>query len=276
MIGSATLDVAEQLDRPLTPRPSERRLSLRGVTRVWFRNATIYRRTFKFNILPNFFEPVFYLLSMGVGLGAYVAGVADSYLAWVAPGLLAASAMNGATFEVTYNIFVKIVFDRTYDAMLSTPLSVEDITVGEILWAVTRSGIYGVAFLTVMAIFGLIRSPLALLAIPASLLIGFLFAGIGLTYTALNKKIDLYSYYFTLFITPLFLFSEIFFPLERLPDVLKTLALFTPLYHAVRLCRFLVLGEGGEAALVSVIWIAVVSSALFFLSIRLMRRRLIR
>jgi lipooligosaccharide transport system permease protein len=274
-----SLDVAERLDSLPAPPGSEapeRRLTLKGAARVWFRNATIYRRTFKFNILPNFFEPVFYLLSMGVGLGAYVAGVADSYLAWVAPGLLAASAMNGATFEVTYNIFVKIVFDRTYDAMLSTPLSVEDITVGEMAWAVTRSGIYGVAFLVVMALFGLIKSPLALLAIPASLLIGFLFAGIGLTYTALNKKIDLYSYYFTLFITPLFLFSEIFFPLERLPAVLKTLALFTPLYHAVRLCRFLILGEGGSAALVSVIWIAVVSTTLFFISLRLMRRRLIK
>ncbi len=249
--------------------------TLDGAARVWSRNATVYRRTFKFNILPNFFEPVFYLLSMGIGLGAYVAGVADSYLAWVAPGLLAASAMNGATFEVTYNVFVKATYDRTYDAMLSTPLSVEDITVGEIAWAVTRSGLYGTAFLVVMALFGLVHSPLALLAIPASLLIGFLFAGIGFSFTAVNKNIELYSYYFTLFITPLFLFSEIFFPLERMPAVLRTAALFTPLYHAVRLCRYLMLGEGASAALASTAWMAVVGSALFVLSIRLMRRRLI-
>jgi len=250
--------------------------TLSGVWRVWFRNATVYRRTFKVNILPNFFEPVFYLLSMGVGLGAYVSGVADSYLAWMAPGLLAASAMNGATFEVTYNVFVKTVFARTYDAMLCTPLGVGDIAVGEIAWAVTRAGIYGAAFLAVMAIFGLVHSPIALAAIPVSLLIGFLFAGIGLTFTALNRKIDLYSYYFTLFLTPLFLFSEIFFPLDRLPHALQVLAFFTPLYHAVRLCRFLLLGEDGAAALVSLGWMFVVSLGFFISSLLLMRRRLIQ
>jgi lipooligosaccharide transport system permease protein len=246
-----------------------------GVGRVWLRNARIYRHTFKLNILPNFFEPVFYLLSMGVGLGAYVAGVADSYLAWVAPGLLAASAMNGATFEVTYNVFVKIVFNRTYDAMLSTPLSVADIALGEIAWAVTRAGIYGAAFLVVMGLFGLVDSPRALAALPASLLIGLLFAVIGLTFTALNRTIDLYSYYFTLFITPLFLFSEIFFPLDRFPPALRTLALFTPLYHAVRLCRFLVQGGSGEAALASLAWMVAASAILLVASLVLFRRRLV-
>lgn len=257
-------------------RPSRSRVpSLDGAARVWLRNATVYRRTFKFNIVPNFFEPVFYLLSMGIGLGAYVAGVADSYLAWVAPGLLAASAMNGATFEVTYNTFVKMTYDRTYDAMLSTPLEVEDIALGELAWAVTRAGLYGAAFLLVMALFGLVRSPLALLAIPASLLIGFLFAGIGMVFTALNRNIELYSYYFTLFITPLFLFSEIFFPLERMPLLLQKAALATPLYHAVRLCRYLMLGSGGQAALVSTVWMLAVGAVLFAVAIRLMRRRLV-
>lgn len=254
---------------------ANRRLTWRGAARVWFRNLTIYKHTFKLNIVPNFFEPVFYLLSMGVGLGAYVAGVADSYLAWVAPGLFAASAMNGATFEVTYNVFVKIVFDRTYDAMLSTPLSVEEIAAGEIAWAVTRSLIYGVAFLAVMALFGLVHSPLALLALPAALLIGLLFAGIGLIFTALNKTIDLYSYYFTLFLTPLFLFSEIFFPLERMPPVLRALAFCTPLYHAVRLCRALFLGTNLQAALVSAILIAVAALVLCAIAVRLLRRRLV-
>lgn len=259
----------------MTRPPLLRAASLDGAARVWLRNATVYRRTFKFNIVPNFFEPVFYLLSMGIGLGAYVAGVADSYLAWVAPGLLAASAMNGATFEVTYNVFVKMAYDRTYDAMLSTPLAVEDITMGEMAWAVTRAGLYGTAFLLVMALFGLVHSPLALLAIPASLLIGFVFAGIGIVFTALNKNIELYSYYFTLFITPLFLFSEIFFPLARMPVILQKAALFTPLYHAVRLCRYLLLGTGAGAALVSTVWMLVVGAILFAVAIRLMRRRLV-
>jgi lipooligosaccharide transport system permease protein len=251
------------------------RLTWHGAARVWFRNMTIYRHTFKRNIVPNFFEPVFYLLSMGVGLGAYVAGVADSYLAWVAPGLLAASAMNGATFEVSYNVFVKMVFDRSYDAMLSTPLTVEEIAVGELAWAVTRAGIYGIAFLLVMALFGLCHSPWVLMAVPAALLIGLLFAGIGLTFTALNKQIDLYSYYFTLFLTPLFLFSEIFFPLDRMPETFQVLALFTPLYHAVRLCRFLFLGTEPVAALTSAIVIAVAALVICAIAIRLLRRRLV-
>jgi len=250
-------------------------LTVSGAARVWLRNFTVYRHTFKFNILPNFFEPVFYLLSMGIGLGAYVAGVADSYLAWVAPGLLAASAMNGATFEVTYNVFVKIVFDRTYDAILSTPITVEEIAAGEIAWAVTRAGIYGAAFLVVMAAFGLVTTPLALLAIPASLLIGLVFAGIGLTFTALNRQIDLYSYYFTLFLTPLFLFSEIFFPLDRMPEALRVLALATPLYHAVRLCRYLLLGTNPGAALASTVWLAVVAIVFCVVATRLLRRRLV-
>jgi lipooligosaccharide transport system permease protein len=159
--------------------------------------------------------------------------------------------------------------------MLSTPLEVEDITMGEMAWAVTRAGLYGTAFLLVMALFGLVHSPLALLAIPASLLIGFLFAGIGVVFTALNRNIELYSYYFTLFITPLFLFSEIFFPLARMPVLLQRAAFFTPLYHAVRLCRYLLLGTGGHAALVSTAWMVVVAVVLFGVGIRLMRRRLI-
>ena len=269
----STMDLtADQAPRT---RSRNRRLTWRGVAMVWFRNLTIYRHTFKRNILPNFFEPVFYLLSMGVGLGAYVAGVADSYLAWVAPGLFAASAMNGATFEVTYNVFVKTVFERTYDAMLSTPLSVEEIAAGEIAWAVTRSLIYSLAFLLVMALFGLVHSPYALLALPAALLIGLLFAGIGLTFTALNKQIDLYSYYYTLFLTPLFLFSEIFFPLERMPHALQVLAYCTPLYHAVRLCRALFLGTELRAALESAILIGIAALVLCAVAIRLLRRRLV-
>ena len=236
---------------------ANRRLTWRGAARVWFRNLTIYKHTFKLNIVPNFFEPVFYLLSMGVGLGAYVAGDRRHYLAWVAPGLFAASAMNGATFEVTYNVFVKIVFDRTYDAVLSTPLSVEEIAAGEIAWAVTRSLIYGAAFLVVMALFGLVHSPLALLALPAALLIGLLFAGIGLIFTALNKTIDLYSYYFTLFLTPLFLFSEIFFPLERMPPALRALAFCTPLYHAAEMMRGLILTGDLTAAGGHALWLVV-------------------
>src|SRR5574341_1044049 len=127
---------------------------------VWRRNASMYRRTWMFNILPNFFEPVMYLMSIGVGVGAYISQMGGtSYAAFLAPGLVAVAAMNGASFEVTYNIYVRLTYEKAYDAMLTTPIEPDDVLVGEILWAVTRSCIYGGCFFTVIVLFGLAPLP---------------------------------------------------------------------------------------------------------------------
>lgn len=239
---------------------------------VWHRNLTVYRRTWTLNILPNFFEPVLYLVGMGVGLGAYVeSGLGDgaSYLAWIAPGLMAAAAMNGATFETTYNVFIKMNFAHLYDPMLATPAQMQDIALGELLWATTRAMVYGGAFLVVLLLLqaaGLatVQSPAIVLAIPVIALTGAMFGVIGLLFTAYIRTIDLYSYFYTLFLTPLFLFSGIFYPVDRFPAG-ETIAWFTPLYHAVELTRALAHGNLHTGLLGHVLWMLVVTGVGFVL-----------
>jgi lipooligosaccharide transport system permease protein len=252
-------------------------VSPRAASRMWLRDVTLYRASWQRNVLPNFFEPVLYLLSIGLGLGLYVGrqmGGVD-YAVFIAPGLAAAAAMNGAVFETTFNVFVKLRFAKLYDAVITTPLEPEDVAVGELAWAVTRSLIYGGAFLAVMAVLGLVRSPLALLAPLAFVLVGLSFALLGLIYTSLIPQIDLYSFFFTLFITPLFLFSGIFFPIDTLPAVAQPIAWATPLHHGVELLRALALtgtltGAGGHA-----LWLLGFAAVLYPPAVNLFRRRLV-
>ena len=214
-------------------------VSLPHALAVWRRNAAMYRRTWKLNVLPNFFEPVLYLLSIGIGVGAYITEMGGtSYIAFLAPGLVCVAAMNGASFEVTYNIYVRLTFEKSYDAMLTTPIEPDDVLAGETLWAVTRSCIYGGCFFLVLALFGLTPFPSALLVLPLVPLVGLLFAAIGIAFTLRIPNIDLFSFYFTLFLTPLFLFSDVFFPLESfLSGRWLWVAELLPLLHPVRLAR---------------------------------------
>jgi lipooligosaccharide transport system permease protein len=244
---------------------------------LWQRNAAIYRRTYKQNLLPNFFEPLLYLVAMGLGLGLYLREVDGvGYVDFIAPGLVAVSAMNGASFEVTYNCFVKMQFGRIYDAVMATPLSIEDIGLGELLWATTRASIYGLAFLVIAIPFGVVHSGLVVLAPLAIALIGLMFAVIGLTFTAAIPLIDYFTYYWTLFLTPMFLFSGVFFPLDRLPAWVGTVAWFMPLHQAVRLMRALMLTGSADEALAALAWIVVVTAVLLPLPLNLLRRRLVR
>jgi len=214
------------------------RVRFTAAGRVWQRNATVYKRTWKLNILPNFFEPLLYLLGMGLGLGAYIHKMNGiPYIQFIAPGLLISSIMWGATLETTYNVFVKMNFDRIYDGILSTPVNPQDLALGELLWGATRGTIYGGAFFTILLAFGMGLHWGILLILPLLFIIGFMFATIGLLFTSLIKEIELFNYFFTLFLTPLFLFSGIFFPMEQLPPIIQTIAWFTPLYHGVELSR---------------------------------------
>ena len=245
--------------------------------RLWKRNAVIYRRTYKMNLLPNFFEPFFYLLAMGLGLGAYLTSVNGiPYIDYIAPGLVAVAVLYGCSFDVTFNCFVKMEFAKIYDAIIVTPLTIEDIGLGELLWATTRAFIYGVVFLVIAAGFGVVHSWLVVFAPIAIALTGMMFSVIGLTFTALIPLIDYFTYYWTLFITPMFLFSGVFFPLERMPDWLQTAAWFVPLHQAVVLMRALILEGDGLAALKAGAWIATVTAALFVLPLNLLHRRLVK
>lgn len=253
-------------------------VTLSGALRLWRRNALSYSHTWKMNILPNFFEPFFYLLAIGFGLGQFVDRVGGvEYAEFIAPGLVATSAMYGATFDVTYNVFVKLHFDKLYDAVVATPLTPEDVVFGEGLWAMTRSFLYGVPFVIVTAAFGLADSWWVLAAPLAVLVIGFSMTTIGLTFTAFIPTIDLYSFYFTLFITPMFLFSGIFFPIDTLPGWAHPIAWFSPLFHAASLMRELygVGGTDAPAALGHAAWLVGLGLLLFPIAPNVFRHRLV-
>ncbi len=250
---------------------------LSAAWRLWQRNATIYRHTYKFNILPNFFEPFLYLLAMGLGLGAYLSHIQGvRYIDFIAPGLIATAAMYGTSFEVTFNCFVKMQFGRVYDAVMATPLSIEDVALGELLWGTTRSVIYGILFTAIAAMFGVVHSWLGVLAPVGIALIGLMFSVIGLAFTAVVPLIDYFTYYWTLFITPMFLFSGIFFPLDRLPHWVQVVAWFIPLHQGVNMMRALILDGDAAAAAGAALWIVGLTAALFVLPLYLMYRRLVR
>jgi lipooligosaccharide transport system permease protein len=209
------------------------------------RNVRVYRRLWLV-VFSGFFEPVFYLFSISIGLEKLV-GTVDvgntevPYAAFAAPALMAASAMNGAVLESTINIFFKLRYSKTYDGMLATPLRPADIAVGEIGWSLARGGMYAIAFIVVMAVMGLVRSPWGVLAIGAALLIGFAFAAVGMaacTWMRSWQDLDLVS----LATLPLFLFSATFYPLSVYPGWLQAVARLSPLYHGVEIIRALTLG----------------------------------
>jgi len=210
------------------------------------RSATATRRS-GLAFASGFFEPVFFLIAMGQGLGSLVGtlpgpdGTPISYAAFIAPGLLAASAMNGAVFDSTYNVFFKLKYSRLYDAMLATPIGPVDIALGEIGWALIRGGLYSVGFLTVMGAFGLLTSPWALLALPAALLVAFAFAAVGMAATTFMRSWQDFDLV-TLVVLPMFLFATTFYPLSVYPRWLQLVVEVMPLFHAVELMRGLTTG----------------------------------
>jgi lipooligosaccharide transport system permease protein len=250
--------------------------SPRIAARVWRRDVRVFSKIWKGALLPNFFDPLFYLVAMGFGLGTYLARVEGiPYEQFIAPGLVASAVMWAASFEVTWNVYIKMEENRLYDAVLSTPVEVQDLVAGEVAWAATRALIYGTSFLVIVSLFGLVESPWAI-ATPVFLAIGgACFAMIGMTFTSLVGRIDLYSYYYTLFITPLFLFSGIFYPLDDLPQWVTVVAWFTPLYHLVEITRGLVLEPDLAAVLGNAAWLLALTVALFAVPVRAMRRRLV-
>ena len=233
--------------------------SRRRSVHVIERNALAYRRMW-YVFLTGFFEPLLYLLSIGVGVGALVGrlpgpgGRLVTYEAFVAPGLLAAAAMNGSVFDTTFNFFVKYKYAGTYDAMLATPLGVGDVAQGEVGWALLRGTVYAAAFLLTMAALGLVASPWGVLAVPAAVLIGYGFAGLGLAATTWMRSFVDFDFV-NLALVPLFLFSATFFPLSRYPNGVAWVIRLTPLYQGVNLERSLVLGDVRWTLLVPAVYL---------------------
>lgn len=247
------------------------------VWRVFWRNLTVFRKNWKANIMFNFIEPILYLAAMGYGLGSYVRDVGGvPYISFLAPGLVASSAMWATAAECTYDSFTRLHYQKVYHAIIATPVSVEEVVAGEMLYGVFKSVLYGSVILVVLLCFNLVRSPWVL-GVPAVLaLSGLVFAEMALIWTSFTPRVETFNYFFTLIITPMFLFGGIFFPVEGLPAAVQTLSWFTPLYHAATLTRALVLGQGASGLWVHVLWLAVVGAVFFKPPIYLMRRRLIK
>jgi lipooligosaccharide transport system permease protein len=217
--------------------------------RVWQRNWLVYRRLWHRSLAFGFLQPVLFLTAMGLGIGSLM-GVQDEaafggvpYIDWLGPGLMAAMAMQTATFESTYPIMNKIMWGRNYEAMLSTPVGIRSIIFGELGWSAFRIGTLAAVFLVVLTLFGIPRSPLAILAIPFAILVGLAFSSCLIAFTATQKNDVGFSAVFRFIINPLFLFSGTFFPLTQLPDSLQWIPWLTPLFHGVELIRGVVLDQ---------------------------------
>lgn len=251
--------------------------SPRGALRMWQRNATVGRKTLVTTLTPRFLEAIAYLAIMGLGLGAYLTRVEGvPYVDFIAPGVAAATVMFGAVIETTYNSFVRIHVRRVVEAVITTPLSLADVVVGEYLWAATRAVVYGVVFLIVMAAFGLVASPLAVLA-PLVFAVGALtFAVLGMAYTAMVTNIEHYNIFFTGILTPMFLFGGVFFPFTELPTWAQAVGWGLPLSHLVEATRDLTLGGAGLLTLAHVGALLGLLVLVFPFPARRLRRTLMR
>ena len=264
MAGTA---VAGRVRTANEPRPDAP--SLAGALAVLEYCARVYRRNWRGTLFMTFFSPILFLGAMGFGLGSFVdtstAGAAGgvSYALFLAPGLLVATCMQTGGFEATYPIMGRIVWDKVYHAMLSTPISVVDIILGQFSWFAIRLTMVATAYFVVMLLFGLVPGgPLALLAIPVGVLTGLCFSAWIAAFAATQRNDNGFALIFRFLITPLFLFSGTFFPIEQLPPVLQVVARLTPTYHGVELTRDLTLGtvEPGSSLIHVVILVAVAAA----------------
>ncbi|MFN7085610.1 MAG: ABC transporter permease [Burkholderiales bacterium] len=252
------------------------RLSLRFV-HVWRRNRLVWRRLAVPSILGNLADPMIYMLGLGYGLGAMLPDVGGtSYIAFLAAGTVCSSTMMSASFEAMYSGFSRMHVQKTWDAIMNTPLTLDDVLLGEVTWAASKSFLSGMAVLAVAGALGLVASPLALWLIPVVLLTGLAFAGLGLIMTALSPNYDFFMYYFTLAITPMMLLSGVFFPVAQLPEALQGVVQFLPLIHAVALTRPLMNGIVPDGILLHLAVLALYAAAAFHIALALTRRRLLK
>ncbi|HUR25382.1 MAG TPA: ABC transporter permease [Candidatus Thermoplasmatota archaeon] len=252
----------------------------RGAWSMVKRNRDVYLKTWKTNFIPPLVEPLLYLLSIGIGVGALINGIDDgqghrvSYRQFVAPGILAITMMQVSFGETTYNSFIRMWFQKTWEAITATPMTLDDILVGELLWAAIKAAINAFLMAIVVALFGLLPWAMVPLVIPVALLVGMVFAGIGLCWSALVKGIDGFSFAMYLFMTPMMLFAGTFFPLTQLPAGAEMVARALPLTNAVLVMRPISLGHPLEVPLLPIAYLGVGALVFPMLAIRLMKRKL--
>jgi lipooligosaccharide transport system permease protein len=249
--------------------------------KIWYRNLLVYRRVWKIDFLLPLLEPVFYLLAFGLGIGGLIeniryGGSAVPYVTYIAPALLSINMMSAAFFENTYASFVRMYYQKTYDAMLATPLSLEDVITGEIMWGGTKSLLGTAIMLAVISAFGLIRYPGGLLIIPLSFIGGLMFGALGMFFTAILPTIDMFNLPVFLLITPMFLLGDTFFPVTNLPAWVQKIALVFPLTHLCRLSRGVSSNLYDRLYLWHFAYMVAASLILYLLSLFFMKRRLLR
>ena len=244
---------------------------------VWQRNFLVWRKLAIPAVLGNLADPLIYMLGLGYGMGRLLPEVGGvSYVTFLAAGTVVSSTMNAATFEALYSAFSRMHVQKTWDAILNTPLSIDHVLAGELLWGASKSLLSGLAILLVVACLGLTSSWLALWVIPVVFLTGLAFSALGLIVCALAPSYDFFMYYFTLFITPMMLVSGVFFPADQLPPVLHSIAAWLPLSHAVELARPLLLGQVPASFPGHVLALLAIAGVAFYVALVLTRRRLLR
>ena len=245
------------------------------------RNIMVYRHQWII-ILSGVFEPIFYLIGIGLGLGGFIPGVdlpdgrQVSYLTYVAPALVATAAMNGAVFETIFNIFFKLNYAKTYEGVLSTPMGIAEIAIGEMMWALMRALLYAVAMFVIMLVLGLILSPWGALIVPAALLVAAAFAAAGLAGTSYLRTVNDFDIPMGLIVMPMFLFSGTFFPIDIYPEPIQWLMQINPLYHSISLMRGLATGIVGWQQVWDFAFLAGLFALCMWIAMRQMERKLIK
>ena len=243
---------------------------------IWRRNALVWRRLVGPSLVINFGEPFLYLLGLGFGLGAFIETMDGMpYLTFLASGIIAASAMNTASFEGMYSVYTRMIPQRTYESMMATPIEVDDILAGEMMWCATKSLISGTAILAVAALLGAVSGWQALWVIPVIFLMGLCFAGPAMVMTSFATGYDFFNYYMTLVITPMFIFSGVFFPVTSLPETAQIFIQLLPLTHAVDLVRPIISGQVVTNPGLHIAVLLAYAVVSYYLAVILVRRRLV-
>ena len=243
----------------------------------WRRNYLVWRKLAIPSMLGNLADPMFYMLGLGFGLGALLPDVEGMpYLAFLAGGTVCYSTMNSATFEALYSGFSRMHVQKTWEAVLNAPLDLDDVVLGECLWAASKSFLSGLAILLVIWVLGISHAPLTLWIIPLSLLIGFCFAAMGLVMTAISPSYDFFLYYFTLVVTPMVLLCGVFFPVAQFPPAIQAVSAVLPLSHAIELARPLLRGEVPASIALHLAVLAGYGVVGFYVALGLARRRLLK
>ena len=246
---------------------------------VFLRNLVSYKRFVVPTFLVSLVEPLFYLITFGIGMGAYIGYFGGKpYLYFLVPGVLVSSVMFSSTFECLYGTFVKMVHEKLYDSLIATPVSAEDAVAGDIVWGAFRGLVSGTLMMTVAIIMGVF--PVSILSVLLLLLlmvfIGILFGSLAMIVTSVSPSFDFFNYYTELVITPMLFFSGVFFPLDKFPTWMKTLSEFMPLTHAVKISRAVFSGAYDSGLIWNFLVILVLEAIAFYIGIRSMKRRLIK